>query len=88
MTLRQLRRQIDRIDRQILRLLNRRAVLALQVGRVKKSQGHPVFDGRREAEILQSLTKKNSGPFSSVAVREIFRAILHYSRRLVAVAKK
>ncbi len=88
MTLKQLRKQIDRIDHRLLRLLNKRASLALRVGEVKKRHGHPVFDGGREAEIIRRLTRTNPGPFPARSIQEIFRAIVRNSRRLVASAKK
>ncbi len=87
-TLKQLRKQIDRIDHKILQLLNQRADLALRGGAVKKKHGHPAFDGRREAEIVGRLTRANPGPFSSRSIQEVFRVILRNSRRLVASAKK
>ena len=88
MTLKQLRAQIDRVDLQLLRLLNKRANLAVRVGQVKKKHGHPVFDGHREAEIIRRLTQANPGPFPAGSIREIFRAVVRNSRRLVASVKK
>ena len=82
MRLEPLRRQIDRIDLQLLRLLNRRAAAAVRIGQVKKRQGLPVYDGRREEALLQCLLRKNRGPLSSVSVRGIFRGILRTSRQL------
>ena len=49
MDLTALRRQIDRLDRQILELLNRRAGLALLIGREKRRQGRTIHDPEREA---------------------------------------
>ena len=55
MTLNRLRQQIDRIDLKLLRLLNRRASAALRIGRLKKKQSLPVYDSRREQEVLDCL---------------------------------
>lgn len=79
-----LRRQIDRLDRQILQLLNRRAGVAVQVGRLKRRDGRPVYDGGREAEILRRVARLNRGPLPSASVARIFRGILQGSRRLEA----
>jgi chorismate mutase len=75
------RRQIDRLDLQLLRLLNLRAACALEIGRIKKRRKWPVFDGRREAFVLRQITRANRGPLSDAAVRSVFRAVLTQCRR-------
>jgi len=82
MTLDRLRQQIDRIDLQLLRLLNRRASAALRIGRVKKKQSLPVYDGRREQEILLRLIRRNAGPLPAASVKAIFKEILRRNRGL------
>ena len=75
------RRRIDRLDRQLLRLLNRRAVFALEIGRIKRRRKWPVFDAHREASVLRPVTSENRGPLSERAIRHIFQAILCECRR-------
>ncbi len=75
------RRQIDRLDGQLLRLMNRRAQLALKIGRLKKRKKWPVFDAAREAFVLHRIARANHGPLSTNAVRHIFQAILSECRR-------
>lgn len=82
MRLQQLRKQIDRIDRRLLPMFNRRARLALRVGRLKKQQDRRLFDPSRERAILRRLTDANRGPLSTGAVRAIYREIFRQSRRL------
>ena len=82
MTLQQLRRQIDDVDRRILPLLNRRARLALRVGALKQRQGLKPFDPARERAILRRLSAANPGPLSASALRAIYREILRQARRL------
>ena len=81
MTLPSLRKQIDRLDRRLLRLLNQRAALAIRVGRIKTQRGLPIFDARREIEVLRQVAKTNRGPLSDAAIRRIFGAILRHSRQ-------
>ncbi len=76
------RKEIDRIDQALLRLLNRRAAAVLQIGRVKKGKGLPVFDGRREERVLRRLFRANYGPLPASSIRQIFRRILKESRSL------
>ena len=75
------RRRIDRLDRQLLRLVNQRAVLALLIGRIKKRRKWPVFDAGRETFVLRHVLHSNRGPLSERAVRHIFQAILCECRR-------
>ena len=75
------RRQIDRLDERLLRLLNQRARLALEIGRIKKRRKWPVFDAYREAFVLRRLTRANRGPLSARAVHHILQAILSECRR-------
>lgn len=76
-----LRKRIDRLDRRILRLLNRRAMFALAIGCLKHRRKWPVFDAAREASVLRQVLQTNGGPLSSAAVRHIFQAILCECRR-------
>lgn len=82
MNLNRLRKQIDGVDRKLLQLLNRRASLALRVGFLKREKGLPVFDGRREKEILRRSVRNNTGPLPSAAIGKIFREILRQCRSL------
>jgi chorismate mutase len=75
------RRRIDRLDQQLLRLLNQRARLALAIGRIKKRRKWPVFDAYREAFVLRHVTRVNRGPLSARAIHHIFQAILSECRR-------
>ena len=75
------RQRIDRLDGQLLRLLNERATLALLIGRIKKWRKWPVFDARREASVLRHVTRASRGPLSTNAIRKIFQTILTQCRR-------
>jgi chorismate mutase len=82
------RRRIDRLDAQLLRLLNQRATLALVIGRIKKRKKWPVYDARREAFVLGHVARANRGPLSDAAVRQVFQAILRQCRRRERSIKK
>jgi len=85
-TLGQMRQRIDRMDRQLLRLLNRRAAAVVRIGQFKKRRGLPVYDGRREEEVVRRMTRSNRGPLSEESIRGIFRPILRHSRHLQSSA--
>ena len=75
------RRRIDCLDGELLRLVNRRAALALLIGRIKKRRKWPVFDAQREAFVLHRIMRANRGPLSDNAVAHVFHAILCECRR-------
>jgi chorismate mutase / prephenate dehydratase len=71
-----LRAKIDQIDSHILQLLNRRAELAIEVGRVKAEQNLTFHAPQREEEIYARLAQANPGPFPSQALRPVFREVI------------
>jgi chorismate mutase/prephenate dehydratase len=77
-TLASLRQAIDAVDDRMLALLNRRAGLAAEVGRVKtEASPEALFHApKREREVLARLEKLNGGPFPDSAVRTIFQEIM------------
>lgn len=77
-----LRTQIDDTDGQLLTLLNHRARLSLEVGRVKARMGLPVYRPRREEALLQRLADSNGGPLRDEHLLAIYREILSASRDL------
>lgn len=76
------RNEIDILDAELLRLLNERARIASELGALKVSSGLPVYDGRRERQILARLCESNQGPLDQESVSSIFRCIIRESRRL------
>ncbi len=81
MNLHTLRRHVDRLDGQLVRLLNRRTKLALEIGRIKQVQKRPVYDAQREVLVLRHITQANRGPLSAGAVRRVFQVVLRECRR-------
>ncbi len=79
-----LRRRIDRIDDQLLRLLNRRATLNRRIGAAKARTQAPVYDPARERELVGRLVAASPGPLDASHVRAIWREILSASRSLQA----
>jgi chorismate mutase len=82
----ELRRKIDALDEALVRLLNTRAACALEIGRVKKHAGLPIYQPTREAEVLGHVQAINPGPLDDEAVRRLFERIIDEARRLERVA--
>jgi chorismate mutase/prephenate dehydratase len=86
-SLRHLRTQIDKLDLHILKLVNERAGLAAEIGRVKNDHGAEVFSPAREEEVLHNVLEANKGPLDENTIRAVFREIMSGSRALQKVLK-
>jgi chorismate mutase len=82
MTIEDWRVEIDKIDGELLRLLNARAELAVRVGESKRRAGLLVCDREREREVIGRARRDNPGPLDADAVARLFRAVIRESRRL------
>jgi len=82
MSLKKLRRQIDRVDEALLKLLNDRGHLVEAVGRLKEKNKQGIFVPSREQILLQRLKSLNRGPMTSQAIQDVFNEILHACRSL------
>ncbi len=80
--LKELRRRIDEIDDRLLELINSRAEIVLEVGRIKAEENSEYYNPVREREIYERLTSKNHGPFPNSALKSVFREIISASLSL------
>lgn len=71
-----LRIQIDALDRELLRLLNQRALVAEKVGEVKKIEGTPFFRPDRVAQVIEKIQRANTGPLKNEHVSAVWREIM------------
>jgi chorismate mutase len=76
------RDEIDRIDEELLRLLNRRSACALEIGRIKRELNIPIYSPNRETEVIRHVTGLNQGPLEMGAIRRLFERIIDESRSL------
>src|SRR5262245_16989028 len=76
------RLEIDRLDNELLRLLNERARIACELGAIKVASGLPAYDGRREHQVLARMCAENQGPLGTENVANIFRRIILETRRI------
>ena len=82
-----LRRRIDEIDEQLVRLLSVRADCALEIGREKKAAGLEIYQPSREAEVLNHVQAVNTGPLDDGAIRRLFERVIDEARRLERIAE-
>ena len=79
------REEIDRIDLQLVALLNERARNVGRIGEVKKELGLPVYQPEREEKIFRRVLAANPGPLEDAAVKRLFERIVDEARRLERV---
>lgn len=76
------REEIDALDTELLRMLNRRAAIACEIAVIKVASGIAAYDPGREAQVLARIAAQNSGPLDEQSVVAIFSSIIHETRRL------
>jgi chorismate mutase/prephenate dehydratase len=79
MTIEEIRTKIDRVDRELLKLLSERAELVHEVGEIKRKEGLEIFAPDREERLIRKLleiNKRNKGRLPEKSLRAIFREII------------
>ncbi|HVF90241.1 MAG TPA: chorismate mutase [Blastocatellia bacterium] len=79
------RKEIDSIDERLVELLNARSRCAIEIGRIKRKSGLPVYSPAREAQVIENVIGASNGPLEPDAVRRLFERIIDESRRLERV---
>ena len=83
MTLDDLRKNIDRVDEVLVRLLNERARCVCEIGKLKKDGGIEIYQPDREKEVLTHVRKVAvEGPLGPEAIGRLFERIIDEARRL------
>ena len=77
-----LRGKIDRVDQELLKLMNERAKMALEIGKLKNYSGIWAYAPAREDEVLGRVLTLSKGPLSDRCVRAVFRELISGSRSL------
>ena len=78
-----LRRDIDRVDEVLVRLLNERARCVCEVGRIKREQGIEIYQPDREKDVLKHVREVAcEGPLGPEAIGRLFERIIDEARRL------
>lgn len=85
MILAKLRKNIDKVDDQLLKLLNERVKLVNNVASLKAKNKLEIFSPEREALILRRLKELNKGPLKNADAEIIFEEILSVCRALKVI---
>jgi len=74
------RKRIDKIDEQLVKLLDERMELAFELGKLKKSDGRGVFDANREEEVFNKLQALPKQTIRDDEIKELYEQIIRISR--------
>lgn len=79
MDIKELRKEIDAVDGELLRLFLRRMELSAEIAAVKKAEGRPVFDPERETQKLSRIASA-SGAMGEYAL-DLWEKLMELSRK-------
>jgi chorismate mutase len=74
------RARIDVVDRRIVALLNERARIVEQIGKIKGEMRMAIYEPRREDEVFANVMASNCGPLAPDAAKRIFERIIDEMR--------
>jgi chorismate mutase / prephenate dehydratase len=76
MSLEDLRQRIDEIDSQLVKLLNERAQVVVEVGQRKSETAGPIYAPDREKQVFEKIKKANEGPLHDRTLVAIWRELM------------
>ena len=76
------RKAIDILDKQVVDLLNQRASVAHEIGRLKRENSMPIYEPDREKAVLANVKKANKGPLPDRDLISIFERIMDMMRKI------
>ena len=82
MLLEKLRQEIEKLDSQIIQLLNERAQLSLEILKEKQKSNLPIYNQKREQQVIQNAIQQNGGPLTSEQIKIIFQIIVESCRTI------
>jgi chorismate mutase len=80
--LKKYREEIDRIDQGLVDLLNERAAAVMKVKKLKEKHNLPLYDAKREEDLINNIVSYNKGPLYNDNITQIFESILRNTQIL------
>jgi chorismate mutase/prephenate dehydratase len=71
-----LRAKIDRLDAQIVELLNARANVVVDIGKIKQQSNAPIYAPDREKAVMEKVRMLNKGPLSNRSMEAVYRELM------------
>lgn len=76
MSLEELRKKIDAIDERLVELINDRAQVVVEVGKLKQADESPIYVPHREKAVLDKIAQLNQGPLPDKTMQAIWRELM------------
>lgn len=76
MQIKSLRKRIDRIDAQLVKLINERAEVVIEIGKLKNAAGSQIYAPDREKKVFEKITKANKGPLPDKCLVAVWREVM------------
>jgi len=76
MSLEELRNQINELDHRLVQLLNERARVVVEIGKLKNKTGKPIYSPDREKQVFSRIAKSNEGPLPDKCLVAIWRELM------------
>jgi len=76
MSLEELRKRIDEIDYQLVQLMNERARVVVEIGKLKNKTDKPVYSPDREKQVFAKITQANKGPLPDRCLIALWRELM------------
>jgi chorismate mutase/prephenate dehydratase len=76
MSLEELRKKIDELDHQLVKLLNERARVVVEIGKLKNKTDKPVYAPDREKDVFARIAGANEGPLPDRCLTAIWRELM------------
>ena len=76
MSLEELRNRIDELDEKLVKLLNERARVVVEIGKLKSKTGGQIYAPDREKKVLERIAKVNEGPLPNKCLVAIWREMM------------
>ncbi len=76
MSLEELRKKIDAIDERLVELINERAQIVVEVGKLKQATESPIYVPHREKVVLDKIANLNKGPLPDKTMQAIWRELM------------
>ncbi len=70
------RKAIDKLDAQIVKLLNERTRHVLAIGQIKRKAGEEIYAPHREKAVLKRLSRLNAGPMTNESLHAVYREVM------------
>src|SRR6478735_1209759 len=71
-----LRAQIDALDEKIVDLLNQRANVVVEIGKVKAQSNAPIYAPDREKAVMEKVRRLNKGPLPDRCLEAVYRELM------------